>query len=146
MLTSNHAEKSFVELDYLVKVKKGKETEDRLDGEREKYLKTLLENKIPETHEKEQIRKERGARNRPFPGFPPHGRKFLLKKGDSGIGRLEGRLVPNTDERLLRAFYEEKPAMKKRLNELAESRKKWSNERKPSIEKKIQEKEEELKK
>ena len=139
-LTSNHSKKSFVELDYLVKVKKEEERDDRLEGEREKYLKALLENKIPASHKKEQTRKERGARNRYFPSFPPPGSKLALEKGEAGIGRLEGRL----DERLLSAFYEEEPALRKKLNELTESRKKWNNERKPSIEKQIQERKEEL--
>ena len=144
-LTSNHLKKSLVELDYLVKVKKEEETIDRREGEREKYLKTLLENKIPESRKKEQTRKERRLRTRPIgPGFRPLGRKPVLEKEEAGIGRLEGRLVPNTDERLLSSFYEEEPALKKKLNELTESRKKWNNERKPSIEKQIQEKEEEL--
>ena len=144
-LNSNHLKKSLVELDYLVKVKKEEETVDRREGEREKYLKTLLENKIPESHDKkEQTRKERGARKRIYDmGFSSLGRKTVLNK-EVGIGRLAGRLVPNTDERLLSAFYEEEPALKKKLNELTESRKKWNNERKPSIEKQIQEKEEEL--
>lgn len=145
-LTSNHLKKSFVELDYLVKVKKEEETADRLEGEREKYLKTLLENKIPESHKKEQTRKAGRVRKLVISsGFRSGGCKPVLEKEEAGIGRLEGRLVPNTDERLLSAFYEEEPAMRKKLNELAESRKKWSNGRKPSIEKQIQEKEEELK-
>ena len=44
----------------------------------------------------------------------------------------------------MNAFYEEEPALRKKLNKLTKSRKKWNNERKPSIEKQIQEKEEEL--
>ena len=119
-LTSNHLKKSLVELDYLVKVKKEEETVDRREGEREKYLKTLLEN--------------REVRKRFFQYLPP-GSKLVLEKGEAGIGRLEGRLVPQD---------EEESALKKQLNELTESRKKWNNERKPSIEKQIQEKEEEL--
>lgn len=84
-------------------------------------------------------------RKRPISsGFRPPGRKPVLKKEEAGIGRLEGRLVPNSDERSLSAFYEEEPALKKKLTQLTESRKKWNNERKPSIEKQIQEKEEEL--
>ena len=145
-LNSNHSKKSFVELDYLVKVKKEEETVDRREGEREKYLKTLLENKIPESHKKEQTRKGGGLIKTGYHiSFSSLGRKTVLNKEEVGIGRLAGRLVPNTDERLLSAFYEEEPAMRKKLNELAESRKKWSNGRKPSIEKQIQEKEEELK-
>ena len=119
-LTSNHLKKSLVELDYLVKVKKEEETVDRREGEREKYLKTLLEN--------------REVRKRFFQYLPP-GSKLVLEKGEAGIGRLEGRLVPQD---------EEESALKKQLNELTESRKKWNNERKPSIEEQIQEKEEEL--
>lgn len=128
-----------------MKVKKEEETVDRREGEREKYLKTLLENKIPESRKKEQTRKEGGWRKRPISsGLRPPGRKPVIEKKEAGIWRLEGRLVPNTDERLLSAFYEEEPALKKKLNELTESRKKWNDERKPSIEKQIQEKEEEL--
>ena len=128
-----------------MKVKKEEETVDRREGQREKYLKTLLENKIPESHKKEQTRKAGRVRKIvSISGFPPPGRKPVLEKEEAGIGRLEGRLVPNTDERLLNAFYEEEPALRKKLNELTESRKKWNNERKPSIEKQIQEKEEEL--
>ena len=119
-LTSNHLKKSLVELDYLMKVKKEEETVDRREGEREKYLKTLLEN--------------REVRKRFFQYLPP-GSKLVLEKGEAGIGRLEGRLVPQD---------EEESALKKQLNELTESRKKWNNERKPSIEEQIQEKEEEL--
>ena len=117
---SNHLKKSLVELDYLMKVKKEEETVDRREGEREKYLKTLLEN--------------REVRKRFFQYLPP-GSKLVLEKGEAGIGRLEGRLVPQD---------EEESALKKQLNELTESRKKWNNERKPSIEEQIQEKEEEL--
>ena len=142
-LTSNHLKKSFVELDYLVKVKKEEETFHRLEGEREPYQKMLLKSKIPESRKKEQTRKE-GRLRLINSGFPPPGRKPVLEKEEAGIGRLEGRLVPNTDERLLSAFYEEEPALEKKLNELTESRKKWNNERKPWIEKQIQEKEEEL--
>ena len=119
-LTSNHLKKSLVELDYLMKVKKEEETVDRREGEREKNLKTLLEN--------------REVRKRFFQYLPP-GSKLVLEKGEAGIGRLEGRLVPQD---------EEESALKKQLNELTESRKKWNNERKPSIEEQIQEKEEEL--
>ena len=119
-LTSNHLKKSIVELDYLVKVKKEEETVDRREGEREKNLKTLREN--------------REVRKRFFRYLPP-GSKLVLEKGEVGIGRLEGRLVPQD---------EEESALKKKLNELTESRKKWNNERKPSIEEQIQEKEEEL--
>ena len=119
-LTSNHLKKSLVELDYLMKVKKEEETVDRREGEREKNLKTLLEN--------------REVRKRFFQYLPP-GSKLVLEKGEAGIGRLEGRLVPQD---------EEESALKKKLNELTESRKKWNNERKPSIEEQIQEKEEEL--
>ena len=57
-LTSNHLKKSFVELDYLVKVKKEEETFHRLEGERETYLKMLLKNKISESRKKEQTRNE----------------------------------------------------------------------------------------
>ena len=119
-LTSNHLKKSLVELDYLVKVKKEEETVDRREGEREKNLKTLREN--------------REVRKRFFRYLPPRS-KLVLEKGEVGIGRLEGRLVPQD---------EEESALKKKLNELTESRKKWNNERKPSIEEQIQEKEEEL--
>ena len=119
-LTSNHLKKSLVELDYLMKVKKEEETVDRREGEREKNLKTLLEN--------------REVRKRFFQYLPP-GSKLVLEKGEAGIGRLEGRLVPQD---------EEESTLKKKLNELTESRKKWNNERKPSIEEQIQEKEEEL--
>ena len=119
-LTSNHLKKSIVELDYLMKVKKEEETVDRREGEREKNLKTLREN--------------REVRKRFFRYLPPRS-KLVLEKGEVGIGRLEGRLVPQD---------EEESALKKKLNELTESRKKWNNERKPSIEEQIQEKEEEL--
>ena len=130
-LTSNHSKKSLVELDYLVKVKKEEETVDRREGEREKYLKTLFENKIPESRKKEQTRKEGGLRKRPISsGFRPPGRKPVLEKEEAGIGRLQGRLVPNTDERLLNAFYEEEPALRKKLNELKESRKKMEQRKK----------------
>ena len=130
-LTSNHSKKSLVELDYLVKVKKEEETVDRREGEREKYLKTLFENKIPESRKKEQTRKEGGLRKRPISsGFRPPGRKPVLEKEEAGIGRLQGRLVPNTDERLLNAFYEEEPALRKKLNELTESRKKMEQRKK----------------
>ena len=119
-LTSNHLKKSLVELDYLMKVKKEEETVDRREGKREKNLKTLLENR--------EVRKR-------FLQYLPPGSKLVLEKGEAGIGRLEGRLVPQD---------EEESALKKKLNELTESRKKWNNERKPSIEEQIQEKEEEL--
>ena len=137
-LTSNSSKKLFAELEYLVRAKKQEEKADRLAGELEKRLKTLLENKIPESHMKVQTRKE--------------GRRIkLFSFGSSCVQREaetwwpEGSLVLKKDARLSSVFYEEEPAMRKKLNEVAESRKKWKNERKPSIEKQIQEKEEELK-
>ena len=134
-LTSNSSKKLFAELEYLVRAKEQEEKADRLTGELEKRLKTLLEDKIPESHMKVQTR--RG--------------KKLFSFGSSAVQRVEGTwwpegsLVPKKDARLSSAFYEEEPAMRKKLKEVAESRKKWKNKRKPSIEKQIQEKEEELK-
>ena len=134
-LTSNSSKKLFAELEYLVRAKEQEEKADRLAGELEKRLKTLLEDKIPEGHMKVQTK--RG--------------KMLFSFGSSSVQRVEGTwwpegsLVPKKDARLSSAFYEEEPAMRKKLKEVAESRKKWKNERKPSIEKQIQEKEEELK-
>ena len=127
-LISNSFGKLFAKLNYLVRVKEQEEKADRLAGELEKHRKTLLENKIPESHKEVQTRKEgRG--------------KKLFSFGPS----ISSHLVPKTDARLSCAFYEEEPAMRKKLNEVAENRKKWKNEGKPSIEKQIQEKEEELK-
>ena len=127
-LISNSLGKLFAKLNYLVRVKEQEEKADRLAGELEKHRKTLLENKIPESHKEVQTRKEgRG--------------KKLFSFGPS----TSSHLVPKTDARLSCAFYEEEPAMRKKLNEVAENRKKWKDEGKPSIEKQIQEKEEELK-
>ena len=139
-LTSNSSKKLFAELEHLVRVKEQEERADRLGGELEKRLKTLLENKIPESHKEVQTTKE-GRRKKLF-SFGPSTSSVQL---EAGIGWQEGILVPNSDERLSSAFYKEEHAMRKKLNEVAESRKKWKNERKPSIEKQIQEKEEELK-
>ena len=131
-LTSNHSKKSFVELDYLVKVKEEEERDDRLEGEREKYLKALLENKIPASHKKEQTRKERGARNRYFPSFPPLGSKFVLEKGEAGIGRIEGRLLPDTDERSVECVLR-RGACTEKKTERADRKQKKMEQRKKAI-------------
>ena len=135
-LTTN----SFAELEYLVRAKKQEEKVDRLSGELEKRLKTLLENKIQGSHKKVQTRKE--GRGKVLLSFGP---STSSVQRVAGTWWPEGSLAPTTDARLSSAFYEEEPVMRKQLNEVAESRKKWKNERKPSIEKLIQEKEEELK-
>ena len=139
-LISNSLRKLFAKLNYLVRVKEQEEKADRQAGELEKHLKTLLENKIPESHKEVQTRKE--GRGKKLFSFGPSTSSVQI---GAGTWRPEGILVPKTDARLSSAFYEEEPAMRKKLNEVAESRKKWKNERKPSIEKQIKEKEEELK-
>ena len=139
LLTSKSSEKLFAELDNFVQVKEEQERAHRRVGKREELLKTLLENKIPESHMKEQVKELRMTRELEWR------RKLMLEEHQEGKRWLEERLVPNTDERLLSVFYKEESAMRNELKELAEKTKKWENEIKPSIEKRIKEKEEELK-
>ena len=56
-----------------------------------------------------------------------------------------GRLNTEKDEQLLTLFSKEEPGMRNELKQLTEKRE-WETERKPLIEKQINEKEEELKK
>ena len=108
---------------------------------REAHLKNLLENKIPDSWIKLKVREG----FRPLSGFPDD---LYLRQEVDISRRLQqmGRFNTEKDEQLLTLFSKEEPAMRNKLKELKGKREQWETERKPLIEKQIEEKEEELKK
>ena len=111
---------------------------------REKQLKFLLINKIPDSWIKSKTREELGRLwyTRRLPD------EFYVEQEVEISRRLQrmGRFNTEKDEQLLTLFSKEEPAMRNELKELTEKREQWKTERKPLIEKQIKEKVEELKK
>ena len=149
-LTSNISEKLSEEIEFLMEIKGKEERDDSIAEEREAHLKTCLERKIPEEKsEKSWYASKQGSARK--------GRRAQRQRGLSelyceeqtlGINtkRQEPTMVHNTDDPLLSVFRKEEPAMRNKLKELTEKREQWKNKRKPSIEKQIKEKRDELKK
>ena len=105
---------------------------------REALLKELLKNKIPHSWIKLKALEE-------FRELYPD--ELCLEEEEDEIC-MQRMLRFNTkkDEQLLTLFSKEEPAMRNELKELKGKREQWETERKPLIEKQIEEKEEELKK
>ena len=106
---------------------------------REAHLKTLLKNKIPDCW----IKLKAAERSRGFFGFSE---EVYLEEEEEIRMQLMLRFNTEKDEQLLTLFSKEEPAMRNELKELTEKREQWETERKPLIEKQIEEKLEELKK
>ena len=129
------------DLDDLARRKRTEREDDSRVHRREAHLKSLLENKFPDSWIKFKAREKfRGRR-----GIP----EDLYLRKEVEISRqlqVMERLNTEKDEQLLTLFSKEEPAMRNKLKELTEKREQWETERKPLIEKQIKEKEEELKK
>ena len=129
--------KFLADLDDLARRKTEEESDDRSAQTREKHLKNLLKNKIPDSLVKLKAREFRKSYYNPY--------QFFLGDEDN-VGKLQlMRSKTKTDEQLLTLFSKEEPAMRNELKQLTE-KKQWKSERKQLIEKQIIEKEEELKK
>ena len=127
------------DLDDLARRKSEERQDDSRVQIREEHLKNLLENKIPDSWIK---LKARG-------GFRPDFPDDLYLRQEVEISRqlqMMGRFNTEKDEQLLTLFSKEEPAMRNELKELKGKREQWETERKPLIEKQIEEKEGELKK
>ena len=127
------------DLDDLARRKSEERQDDSRVQIREEHLKNLLENKIP--HSWIKLKARGGFR----PGFPDD----LYLRQEVEISRqlqMMGRFNTEKDEQLLTLFSKEEPAMRNELKELKGKREQWETERKPLIEKQIEEKEGELKK
>ena len=129
------------DLDDLARRKRTEREDDSRVQRREAHLKSLLENKFPDSWIKFKAREKfRGRR-----GIP----EDLYLRKEVEISRqlqVMERLNTEKDEQLLTLFSKEEPAMRNELKQLTEKREQWETERKPLIEKQIKEKEEELKK
>ena len=146
-LTSNISEEWSEDIEYLMEIKSEKEGDDRIAEEREAHLKTCLERKIP-VEKSWYARKQAGTRKGRRTQKQRRLSELHVEEQEPGINSKlqEATLVPNTDDQLLSVFRKEEPAMRNELKELKEKREQWNNETKPSIEKQIKEKREELKK
>ena len=127
------------DLDDLARRKSEERQDDSRVQIREEHLKNLLENKIPDSWIK--LKARGGLR----PGLPDD----LYLRQEVKISRqlqMMGRFNTEEDEQLLTLFSKEEPAMRNELKELKGKREQRETERKPLIEKQIEEKEGELKK
>ena len=106
---------------------------------RKAHLKTLRKNKIPDSW----IKLKAAERSRGFFGFSE---EVYLEEEDEIRMQLMLHVNTEKDEQLLTLLSKEEPAMRNELKELKGKREKWETERKPLIEKQIEEKEEKLKK
>ena len=132
------------DLDGLARGKRKEESDDSRTQKRETHLKRLLKNKIPDsliklkaTKQFREIGEERDIRHEVF---------FLEQEHERRMQQIIQSFNITKDEQLLTLFSKEEPAMRNELKELKEKREQWKTERKPLIEKQIEEKEEELKK
>ena len=146
-LTSNILTKLSEDVEHLMALKIKEERDDSIAEEREAHLKTCLERKIP-GEKSWYARKQAGTRKGRRAQRQRRSSELHVEEQEPGINskQQEATLVPNTDDQLLSVFRKEEPAMRNELKELKEKRERWKNERKPSIEKQIKEKTEELKK
>ena len=132
------------DLDDLVRRNREGINDDSRAQTRKAHLKNLLKNKIPESWIKLKARDE----FRELWGAVEIPDEFYLQQEVEISRRLQqmGRFNTEKDEQLLTLFSKEEPAMRNEVKELTEKRQQWETERKPLIEKQINEKEEELKK
>ena len=132
------------DLDDLARRKSKEESDDSRAQTRETQLKYLLINKIPDSWFRLKKREKLG-RLRDRRGIPG---EFYLEQEVEISTQLQviGRFNTEKDEQLLTLFSKEEPGMRNELKQLTEKREQWETERKPLIEKQINDKEEELKK
>ena len=133
------------DLDDLARRKREEREDDSRAQRREAHLKSLLENKFPDSWIKLKVR-ERAMEFYDTANDIPD--DYYCQEGFELVRRLKliGRFNTKKGDRLFTLFSKEEPAMRNELKELTEKREKWETERKPLIEKQIEEKEEELKK
>ena len=121
------------DLDGLARGKVKEENDDSMTQTREKLLKELLKNKIPDSWFKLKARELRLGevyKDREYELYMDLMSHFNILK----------------DKQVITLFSKEEPAMRNELKQLTEKREQWKTERKPLIEKQIKEKVEELKK
>ena len=133
------------DLDDLARRKREEREDDSRAQRREAHLKSLLENKFPDSWIKLKVRE--GAREF-YDNANDIPDDYYWQEVFELVRRLKliGRFNTKKGDRLFTLFSKEEPAMRNELKELTEKREKWETERKPLIEKQIEEKEEELKK
>ena len=133
------------DLDDLARRKREEREDDSRAQRREAHLKSLLENKFPDSWIKLKVR-ERAMEFYDNANDIPD--DYYWQEVFELVRRLKliGRFNTKKGDRLFTLFSKEEPAMRNELKELTEKREKWETERKPLIEKQIKEKEEELKK
>ena len=132
------------DLDDLTRDMRKEERDDSMAQIREGHLHRLLEYKIPESwiksKTKEEITEIWGEYDIPDEVYLEQEIKISERL------QLMGRFNLQKDDQRLTLFSEEEPGMRNELKQLTEKREQWKTERKPLIEKQIQEKVEELKK
>ena len=133
------------DLDDLARRKREEREDDSRAQRREAHLKSLLENKFPDSWIKLKVR-ERAMEFYDNANDIPD--DYYWQEVFELVRRLKliGRFNTKKGDRLFTLFSKEEPAMRNELKELTEKREKWETERTPLIEKQIKEKEEELKK
>ena len=133
------------DLDDLARRKREEREDDSRAQRREAHLKSLLENKFPDSWIKLKVRE--GAREF-YDNANDIPDDYYWQEVFELVRRLKliGRFNTKKGDRLFTLFSKEEPARRNELKELTEKRQKWETERKPLIEKQIEEKEEELKK
>ena len=127
------------DLDDLARRKREEKSDVSRAQTRQVLLKELLKNKIPDSW----IKLKAAERSREFYGFSE---EVYLEEEDEICMELMPRFNTKKDEQILTLFPKEEPGMRNELKQLTEKREQWETERKPLIEKQINEKEEELKK
>ena len=126
------------DLDDLARRKREEREDDSRAQRREAHLKSLLENKFPDSWSKLKAR-ELYDNASDIPDDYYWQEKAEIRRRLQLMGRFDAK-------RLFTLFSKEEPAMRNELKELTEKREQWETERKPLIEKQIKEKVEELKK
>ena len=131
------------DLDDLTRRKREEREDDSRAQRREAHLKSLLENKFPDSWIKLKAREQFGEYD--VRGIPE---EVYLEREDEICRWLQAirRFNTEEDEQISTLFSKEEPAMRNELKELTEKREQWETERKPLIEKQLKEKKEELKK
>ena len=121
------------DLDGLARGKVKEENDDSMTQTRERLLKELLKNEIPDSWFKLKARELR------------LGEVYMEREYELCMALMR-HLNTLKDKQVLTLFSKEEPAMRNELKQLTEKREQWKTERKPLIEKQIKEKVEELKK
>ena len=140
-LKTDSFEELLADLDDLTRRKRKEREGDSRAQRREAHLKNLLENKIPDSWIKLKAREFRELYDIPDEAYIEDEDMYKI-----GMQQTMRYKTKKDDEQRLTLFSKEEPAMRNELKELTEKREQWETERKPLIEKQINEKEEELKK